>query len=66
MGLVFELLGIPVADDVEADRDADPDNGDPRGRISWRIEEDCGYVPCQFGCCRIIDGKEKCREIDCY
>nr|UMA82739.1 conotoxin precursor H [Conus ebraeus] len=64
LGLVFESLGIPVADDVETHRDADPDDGDPRGRNSWR-STDCNGVPCQFGCCVTINGNDECRELDC-
>nr|DAZ85827.1 TPA_inf: conotoxin precursor H [Conus ebraeus] len=60
LGLVFESLGIPVADDLEADRDTDPDDKDPSVHNSWRTT-DCGGVPCEFGCCR----EDRCRELDC-
>nr|AMP44605.1 conotoxin [Conus betulinus] len=66
LGLVFESLGIPVADDVEADRDTDPDDEDPRGLSYWRTLVDCGGVQCEFGCCETINGQERCREINCH
>nr|AXL95674.1 conotoxin precursor superfamily H [Conus ermineus] len=66
LGLVFESLGIPVADDVEADRDTDRDEEDPRALEPLETgQATCGSGTCRFGCCRTIDGKQKCRELDC-
>nr|UMA83396.1 conotoxin precursor H [Conus judaeus] len=65
LGLVFESLGIPVADDVKADRDTDPGDKDARGFNHWRTQVDCGGASCDFDCCETIDGEEKCRELNC-
>nr|UMA82457.1 conotoxin precursor H [Conus ebraeus]UMA82738.1 conotoxin precursor H [Conus ebraeus] len=65
LGLVFESLGIPVADDVKADRDTDPGDKDARGFYYWRAQVDCGGTLCEFGCCKPINGEDECRELDC-
>nr|UMA83062.1 conotoxin precursor H [Conus judaeus]DAZ86683.1 TPA_inf: conotoxin precursor H [Conus judaeus] len=65
LGLVFESLGIPVADDVKADRDTDPGDKDARGFYHGRAQVDCSGTRCEFGCCEPINGEHKCRELDC-
>nr|UMA82737.1 conotoxin precursor H [Conus ebraeus] len=65
LGLVFESLGIPVADDVKADRDTDPGDKDARGFYHGRTQDDCGGTQCYIACCETIDGEEKCKELEC-
>nr|AMP44606.1 conotoxin [Conus betulinus] len=66
LGLVFESLGKPVADDVEADRDTDPDDEDQGNLNPWFVhEEKCGSGTCTFGCCETINREPKCREFNC-
>nr|QFQ61012.1 conotoxin superfamily H [Conus magus] len=66
LGLVFESLGIPVADDVKADRDTDPDDEDPRGLNLWEpIQTMCGDKLCDFGCCFTVFGVRKCKPFHC-
>nr|W4VSB6.1 RecName: Full=Conotoxin Vc7.1; AltName: Full=H_Vc7.1; Flags: Precursor [Conus victoriae] len=66
LGLVFESLGIPVADDVEAVRDTDPDEKDPSVHNSLKaVYGDCGGERCRFGCCKTDDGEEKCQHFGC-
>nr|DAZ86684.1 TPA_inf: conotoxin precursor H [Conus judaeus] len=63
LGLVFESLGIFVADDVKADRDTDRDDGNPRRRNSMR--HTCDGEPCAFGCCETVNGERKCKHFGC-
>nr|UMA82174.1 conotoxin precursor H [Conus ebraeus] len=65
LGVLFESLGIPVADDVKADRDTDPGDKDARGFYHGRTQVDCGGASCDFDCCETIDGEEKCSELNC-